>query len=321
LHLIVGDMRVLVTGSSGFVGHTACMSLFQRGFDVIAFSRSTVVWPNGIFSFNAPELSEVKSYSKCLRSVDAILHLAGRAHILHEQLPDPLFHYRLSNVLQTLEFAKSAAAAGVRRFVFVSSVKVNGESTPPGIAFTETDTPKPCDPYGISKYEAESRLIKLGADTGMEIVIVRPTLIYGPGVKGNFRFMMNLLSRRLPLPFGAVRNNRRSLLGLDNFIDFLVLCLTHSNANGRTFLVSDGTDVSTAELLERLGAAMNVPVSLFPVPSWALKQVSRVSRNPFLYQRLCGSLVVDCSAAVRSLGWKPRLTFDEGLRRATLGFN
>jgi nucleoside-diphosphate-sugar epimerase len=313
-------MRILVTGSSGFVGHAACIGLLGRGYNVCAFSRSELMWPRGIEAVTAPAMSWLNVGSRSFESTDCILHLAGRAHVLRERLPDPLYKFRRVNVYETLELAKSAALAGVRRFVFVSSVKVNGESTSPGIPFTEADIPKPLDPYGISKYEAEIGLIHLGAETGMEIVIVRPPLIYGPRVKGNFRVMMKLLSLRVPLPFGAIRNNRRSLVALDNLIDFLVLCVSHPEAAGRVFLVSDRADVSTAELLERLGAAMNLPVNLFSVPPFVLKQASRIGSNLSLYRRLCDSLVVDSSAAFRFLGWEPPLDFDEGLRRAAIGF-
>lgn len=314
------SMRVLVTGSSGFVGHAACMELFRRGFDVCAFSRTKLAWPRGIKAVAAPALSGLAVVSNSFDSVDCVLHLAGRAHVLREKVLDPLWHFRQVNVVETLELARLAALAGVRRFVFVSSVKVNGESTPPNIPFTEADPPNPSDPYGVSKFEAELGLIQLGAETGMEIVIVRPPLIYGPRVKGNFRVMMQLVSRRVPLPLRLVRNNRRSLISLDNLVDFLALCLFREEAANRVFLVSDRSDVSTAELLERLGLAMNAPVNLLSIPPSLFRLSSRLGLWSSMYQRLCGSLVVDSSAAFRFLGWEPPLCLDEGLRRAAIDF-
>ena len=313
-------MRVLVTGSTGFVGHAACLSLSKRGFDVCAFSRGEFVWPHGIEPVVAPALSKLGVASSFLDEVDCILHLAGRAHILREKAVDSLGSFRQVNVSETLALARRAALAGVRRFIFVSSVKVNGESTSPFIPFTEADTPCPVDPYGISKYEAELALNQLGAETGMEIVIVRPPLIYGPRVKGNFRVMMNLLSRRVPLPLGSIRDNLRSLVSLDNLVDFLVFCISRGEAANRVFLVSDRRDVSTAELLELLGSAMKVPVNLLPFPPYILDRISRLGPGRSLYQKLCGSLVVDASAAVRFLGWEPTLSLEEGLRRAAIGF-
>jgi nucleoside-diphosphate-sugar epimerase len=314
-------MRVLVTGSSGFVGHAACVGLFGRGFDVRAFSRSKLDWPCGVEAVCGPTLSGLAVAPDFLDSIDCVLHLAGRAHVMRERTFDPLCSFRQVNVFETLKLARCAALAGVRRFVFISSVKVNGESTLPYIPFTEADPHNPCDPYGVSKSEAERGLIRLAAETGMEIVIVRPPLIYGPRAKGNFRLMMKLLAHRVPLPLGSIRNNRRSLVSLDNLIDFLALCVSHRDAVNRVFLVSDRSDVSTAELLERLGLAMDVPVNLLPVPHYLLKLASCSGAGRSLYQRLCGSLVVDSSAAFRFLGWEPPLSLDEGLRRAVVGFD
>jgi nucleoside-diphosphate-sugar epimerase len=313
-------MRVLVTGSSGFVGHAACLSLSKRGFDIYAFSRRELVWPHGIKSVVAPAFSELDTSSFSFGDADCVLHFAGRAHILLEKSIDPLWSFRQVNVFETLELARHAALAGVPRFVFLSSVKVNGESTSPYVPFNDADAPCPVDPYAISKYEAELALQQLGAESGMEIVIVRPPLIYGPGVKGNFRVMMNLLSRRVPLPLGSIRDNLRSLISLDNLIDFLVLCICRGEAANRLFLVSDCHDVSTVELLELLSSAMKVPANLLPVPPYIFDLLSRLGPGRSLYQRLCGSLVVDASAAIRLLGWEPALSLEEGLRRAATGF-
>lgn len=313
-------MRILVTGCSGFVGRSACLALRKRGFSVRAFSRSPCTWPYGIEPITAPNISSLAN-SSAFEEVDCVLHLAGRAHVIQETDPDPLSAYRSVNVLETLSFAHQASLAGVRRFVFVSSIKVNGEFTSPNAPFTEAHEVKPVDPYGISKREAELGLLKISVETGMEVVIVRPPLIYGPGVKGNFRVMLKLLARGVPLPLGLINDNRRSLVALDNMIDFLALCASHPDASGKVFLVSDQHDVSTAELLHKLGSAMHLPVRLFPVPRIFLSLAANLLRRESAYQRLCGSLVVDSSAATRILGWSPPLSLNEGLRRAVCGFS
>jgi len=311
---------LLVTGASGFVGRPACLALRERGFSVRAFARTPCEWPLGIQGFTASSLSEVIRSSPALKGVECILHLAGRAHVMQETEADPLLAFRSVNVSETLKLAREASLAGVRRFVFVSSIKVNGELTPLMSPFTEKDKVNPADPYGISKHEAELGLLEIAAETGMEVVIVRPPLIYGPGVKGNFRGMMKLLSRRAPLPLALITDNRRSLLALDNLIDFLALCVSHSDAAGRVFLVSDQDDVSTAELLRRLGKAMGVRARLFPVPRALLRGAASLAGKRSAHQRLCGSLVVDSSAASQLLGWAPPLALDEGLRRAAMDF-
>ena len=311
-------MNILVTGSTGFVGRAACLELLERGFFVRAFSRYIVSWPRGIEAVTATSLLEQEVSDHFLKSIDCILHLAGRAHVMRESFPSPIDAFKQSNFVSTMGFARKAAMAGVRRFVFVSSIKVNGECTPRDVPFTENDGPNPVCPYGISKYEAERALVKLGRETGMEIVIVRPPLIYGPNVKGNFRSLMSLLSMRLPLPLGALSHNRRSLVSLDNFLDFLYVCITSPAAANQLFLVSDQQDVSTVELLEGLGSAMGAPARLFSVPPNALKLASVISSKRMAYQRLSESLVVDSSLSSRVLGWYPPLDLEEGLRRVII---
>jgi len=210
--------------------------------------------------------------------------------------------------------------AGVRRFVFVSSIKVNGEFSTPEAPFTENSEVRPFDAYAISKHEAELGLSEIAAETGMEVVIVRPPLVYGPGVKGNFMLLINLLAKQIPLPLGLINCNRKSFVSLDNLIDFLGLCVFRAEAAGRVFLVSDQNDVSTAELLRGLGSAMAVKPRLFPVPRVLLQSAAILANKQSAYDKLCGSLVVDSSAASRLLGWVPPLSFDEGLRRAVIGF-
>jgi nucleoside-diphosphate-sugar epimerase len=311
---------LFVSGANGFVGRRACVILKDRGFSVRAFSRQPCEWPLGVQAFSALSLSDINSSSPALRGVDCVLHLAGRAHVMHESEPDPLLAFRNANVYETLKLAREASLAGVKRFVFVSSIKVNGELTPPFSPFTESDKPNPLDPYGLSKCEAEIGLQDIALQTGIEIVIVRPPLIYGLGVKGNFRTMMKLLARKVPLPLGSVANNRRSLISLENLVDFLGLCVLHPEASGRVFLVSDQQDVSTAQLLRILGEAMGVSAQLFPVPLLVLRGSAILARKRSLYHKLCGSLVVDSSAATQLLGWTPPLPLEEGLRRASKDF-
>lgn len=313
-------MRLLVTGSSGFVGLPACLSLHERGFLIRAFSRTHCEWPSGIDSINALALSSLTHAEKAFNGIDCVLHLAGRAHVMRETEPDPLCVFRRINLFETLALAREASLAGVRRFVFVSSVKVNGEAASSYAPFSEVDRPNPLDAYAISKHEAELGLFHLAAETGMEVVIVRPPLIYGPGVRGNFRVMMKLLSKKFALPLASIHDNRRSLIALDNLIDFLALCISHPEAAGRIFLVSDQHDISTADLLQRLGESMGSPARLFPVPRFVLNVAANLAGKQSTFERLCGSLVVDSSAASRLLRWAPPLSLDEGLRRAAFGF-
>jgi UDP-glucose 4-epimerase len=237
---------------------------------------------------------------------------------MHDTAADPLTAFRAVNVEGTLNLARQAAAAGVKRFVFVSSVKVNGEATLPGQPFTADDAPAPLDAYGISKMEAEQALREIALQTGMEVVIIRPPLVYGPGVKANFAAMMRWLQRGVPLPLGAI-HNQRSLVALDNLVDLIVTCLTHPAAANQTFLVSDGEDVSTTELLRRMGRAMGRPARLIPVPVSWLKLAAALVGKRDVAQRLCGSLQVDIEKTRRLLGWTPPLTLDQGLKKAATG--
>jgi nucleoside-diphosphate-sugar epimerase len=234
---------------------------------------------------------------------------------MQDSSADPLAEFRSINVDSTLNLARQAAAAGINRFVFISSVKVNGESTPPGRAFAEIDAPNPQDAYSQSKHEAEQGLRQLGADTGMEVVVIRPPLVYGPGVKANFAALVRAVQRGWPLPLGAV-HNQRSLVALDNLVDFIVTCITHPQAANQTFLVSDGQDLSTAELVRGIAQAAGVPARLLPVPVWALQAGATLLGKGDAVQRLCGNLQVDISKARSLLGWVPPVSVEEGLRRA-----
>jgi nucleoside-diphosphate-sugar epimerase len=239
---------------------------------------------------------------------------------MNDRSTDPLAEFRCVNVEGSINLARQAAAAKVRRFVYLSSIKVNGESTELNRPFTATDGAGPEDPYALSKLECEQALRQVASETGMEVVIVRPPLVYGPGVKANFESMMRWLSRGVPLPLAAVTHNRRSLVGLDNLVDLIVTCLSHPAAANRTFLVSDGEDLSTADLLKSMGRALGKPACLFYVPTSLLKFGAKLVNMDGVYRRLCGSLQVDICHTRQLLNWTPPLSFDEGLRRTAEGF-
>jgi nucleoside-diphosphate-sugar epimerase len=243
-----------------------------------------------------------------------VVHAAARTHIMQDTVADPLTAFRLVNVQGTLNLARQAAEAGVKRFVFLSSVKVNGELTQMGHPFRENDIPAPQDPYALSKYEAVAGLCRLAEETGMEVVIIRPPLVYGPGVKANFENMIRWVRRGIPLPFAAV-SNKRSFVALDNLVDFIATCIVHPKAANQTFLVSDGEDLSTAELLQRVGLVLGKPMRLFPVPANLLQLAAGLIGKKTMAQRLCGSLQVDISKARDFLDWAPPLSVDEGLRQ------
>lgn len=304
-------MTTLVTGSSGFVGSALCRSLAERGMRVRPSSRQGA-------AFRLPELAGDAVFGAILDGVDAVVHAAARVHApLGIGSEDAC---RRVNVDGTLALARQAAAAGVRRFVFLSSIKVNGESTQPGRHFTAGDVPSPADAYARSKADAEAGLLALAARSAMEVTVIRPPLVYGPGVGANFRRMMQWLASGMPLPFGAIRDNRRSLLALDNLVDLIVTCIEHPGAANRVLLAADGEDLSTVELLRRLGAAMRVPVRLVPVPAWMLHGAATLCGRGDEMRRLCGSLQVDCAATREALGWRPVVGVDEGLRRAAAWF-
>lgn len=316
----MSQCRVLISGATGFVGSAIVDRLLAMDdVSVIAASRRTdLVWPLGVTPLLLSDLGS-SSQLIALEGVDAVIHSAARVHVMSDQASDPLAEFRKVNVAGTLNFARQAAEAGVRRFIFLSSVKVNGEGTPVGAPY-RADTPTaPVDPYGVSKMEAEQCLRELAAETDMEVVIIRPTLVYGPGVKANFLNMMRWLHKGVPLPFGAI-HNRRSLVALDNLVDLIVTCINHPAAANQTFLVSDGEDLSTTELLRRMGSALGRPARLLPVPSWLLEAGAAMLGKQALAQRLCGSLQVDINKTRELLGWSPPVSVDAALRRTAVHF-
>ena len=309
-------MTVLLTGASGFVGAALLQRLRGDGRNVVALVRTlTSCLPGTMPIVCVGKITDTTDFSAALAGIATVVHLAARVHIMHDTAADPLTAFRAANVDGTLNLARQAAAAGVRRFVFISSVKVNGETTQSGRAFTEVDVPDPQDAYGQSKHEAEQGLRQLATDTGMEIVIIRAPLVYGPGVKANFAALMRAVQRGWPLPLGAVYN-QRSLVALDNLVDFIVTCIAHPQAANQTFLVSDGHDLSTTELVRGMAHAAGVTARLLPIPVWCLKAGAVFLGKSDAVQRLCGNLQVDISKARSLLGWMPPLSVSEGLQRA-----
>ena len=314
-------LRVLLTGASGFVGQAVQARLLtEQGVQLrSAFRQPPAIVPAGLEVCMAPDLNGQADWSAALAGVEVVIHCAARVHVMQEQAADPLAEFRRSNVDGTLQLARQAAAAGVRRLIFVSSIKVNGEQTSPGHPFRADQPAAAQDAYGRSKREAEEQLLALAAQTGLEVVIIRPPLIYGPGVKANFQSMLRWLARGVPLPLGAI-DNRRSLVALDNLVDLLWVCLRHPAAANQCFLVSDGEDLSTTQLLRRLGQALGRPARLLPVPQAWLVAGARLLGRSDISQRLCGSLQVDIGKTRELLGWTPPCSVDQALAKTAAHF-
>lgn len=311
--------RVLVTGANGFIGQALCADLSMRDYGVLGVVRRHRGHQPAGNMREMGDIDENTGWAEALTGVDSVVHLAARVHLMHDTATDPLAEFRRVNVALTLNLARQAAACGVRRFIFISSVKVNGESTPVGQPFTAEDESRPQDPYGISKLEAELALMQLAGSTGMEVVILRPVLVYGPGVKANFQEMMRWLRKGVPLPLGEL-DNRRSLLALDNLVDCIATCLHHPAAANQTFLVSDGEDLTVPDLLRRTAAAFNQRAILLPVPIFVLRAGGRILGKVGIVQRLCDTLQVDITKTRRTLGWEPPVSIDAALKKTTQQF-
>lgn len=306
--------QVLITGANGFVGSALCMQATTHNLIVKGAVRSAQSLPANTKAVLIEAIDSSTDWHNALQGVDVVVHLAARVHVMNDLSADPLTEFRKTNVDGTLNLAKQAALAGVQRFVFISSIKVNGESTALGQPFHADDEPKPMDAYGISKREAEDALRQLAIDTDMEIVIIRPPLVYGAGVKANFRSMMRWLDKGIPLPLGAI-HNQRSLVALDNLVDLIITCITHPAAANQTFLVSDGEDLSTSELLRRMANALGKSATLLPFPVSLLQMTATLLGKRAVAQRLCGSLQLDISKTQQLLHWTPPVSVTEALQK------
>lgn len=302
-------MRVVVTGAAGFIGRALCGHLLARGHVVVPAVRQASGLQDEVV---VGDIDGASDWRLVLRDCNAVVHLAGRVHVMNDVAENRLELIRAVNIDATLNLARQAAEAGVQRFIFMSTIKVNGEGR--GAPYRETDAVAPEDLYAISKWEAEQGLQRIAQETGMEVVILRPPLVYGPGVKANFLGMMRWLKKGIPLPFGAI-HNLRSLVGLDNLVHFILTCLEHPAAANQTFLISDGEDVSITDLLRRVAASLNVSARLFPVPQRLLEVGLKLVGKSALSRRLCGSLRCDISKAKSVLGWQPPATMREELLR------
>ena len=312
-------MNILLTGATGFIGSSILSSAKSLGINLRTVIREGA-HPTNNSNFKDPvivsSIDGETDWHDALVGVNIVIHCAARAHIMHDLVDDPLAEYCKVNVSGTLNLARQSVLAGVKRFIFLSTIKVNGSHTQTGNKFKSEDIPNPEDAYAISKFEAEQLLLELSAKTGIEVVIIRPPLVYGRGVKANFQSLMKLVCNGLPLPLAAVNDNRRSLVGVDNLVDLIITCINHPAAANQVFLVSDDEDLSTAELLNRMYKANGTPNRLFTLPLWFLNLCATMINRKSLYARLCGSLQVDICKSKELLGWTPPVSVDEGLRRA-----
>jgi nucleoside-diphosphate-sugar epimerase len=311
--------RILVTGAAGFIGAAAVRAFADAGWQVRAAARQipTAV-ARDVEWCAVGDIEQSNAWAGIAAGADCVLHLAARVHVSREREADPLQKFRAINVDATRRLADEAVAAGVRRFIFLSSIGVNGQRTRDH-AFTESDLARPELPYAISKMEAEQALKTISAANNFELVIVRPPLVYGPGAPGNFRRLASWISRGLPLPLAGVRN-RRSFVSVQNLVSALVRCAEHPLAANQTFLVSDGEDVSTPVLVRKIAAALNLEARLWPVPQPLLEAVARLAHGIVPLRQLIDSLAVDSTYIRDRVNWSPPLSFDEGLRLA-LGTN
>lgn len=306
--------KVFLTGATGFVGG---LLLNKLPSTTIVVGRSK---PSDRCSFFKLDLSSESDYSGAIHGIDVVIHCAARVHVMNDSVSNPLKAYLEVNTHGTANLARQAAQAGVKRFIFISSIKVNGEGTKPDKPFTAFDPHAPEDDYGVSKSEAEEALFDIGKETGMEIVVIRPTLVYGPGVKANFASLMNLVSRGIPLPFGCITHNKRSLVSVDNLVDLIVTCIDHPNAANQVFLASDDHDVSTSEMVREMAIALGKSSWQLPVPVWCYRLAGRVLNKSDVIDRLTDSLQVDISHTKETLGWIPPQSLQQGFKQTADAF-
>ncbi len=314
-------MNVLVTGASGFVGLAVVnrLAIHSKFIPRAAVRHINHRLPAQVEVTQVGNLASATDWNAALQDIAVVVHSAGRAHVMQDTARNSLIEFRRVNVEGTLHLARQAAKTGVRRFVFLSSIKVNGEGTLSGKPYRAEDKAAPIDPYGISKMEAELGLQRLARETGLEMVIIRPPLVYGPGVRANFLSMMHWLDKGIPLPLGAI-HNKRSLVALDNLVDLVVTCMNHPAAANQIFLAGDGEDLSTTELLQRMGKALGRSSRLIPIPAKFLEIGATLLGKKAVAQKLCRSLQVDISKTRKVLDWTPPLGVDEGLQKTAEWF-
>jgi nucleoside-diphosphate-sugar epimerase len=321
------NQSILITGATGFVGSRLTNFLGTQFPNIelrlaVRHQPDELQVPSVLPAGSIEVVGDINPHTHWTNSlvgVDVVIHLAARVHVMNDEVLDPLEEYRNANTLATIHLAQEAAKAGVKRFIYLSSIKVNGEETLPGQSYSEDSSPAPIDPYGVSKWEAELGLEKVCAQTGMEFVIIRPPLIYGPGVKANFQKLMRLVAKGLPLPLGAL-NNQRSMLALDNLVSFIAEVMTNPLAANQRFLLSDGEDVSTTQLLKLLAKGMDKSSWLIPIPAFILRGAAQMLGASAAADRLLGSLQIDSSKARQLLQWQPPLSVEEGIAIAAKAY-
>ena len=303
--------NILITGYSGFVGQHLLNDI-NHLHKIKLLGRSKDKNNHDCYTANIDSNSD---YSNALKNVDIVIHMAARVHVMNDNSIDPLGEFRAVNTAGTINLAKQAADAGVKRFIFISSIKVNGESTSNTSPFQSSDVPKPEDPYGISKSEAEEQLIELGRERGLEIVIIRPPLVYGEGVKANFASLFKFVGKRVPLPFRAITNNKRSLVSVYNLVDLIKVCVDHPNAANQIFLVSDDKDISTSEMVALMAKVQGFPNYSLPLPVWCFHLIGKLLSKKDVIDRLVGSLQVDITHTKNTLNWTPPFSIEEGFAK------
>lgn len=306
-------ISILVTGANGFVGQHLCAELLRQGFSVRAAVRSADTVAGCINVVNIGAIDGETDWADALLGVDVVIHLAARVHVMKDSAADPLAEFLRVNLHGTANLARQAANAGVKRLVYVSSIKVNGELTSGPRHYTESDIPNPQDPYAISKLQAEQALQRISQETGLEITIIRPPLVYGPGVKGNFISLFAAIDKGFPLPLAGA-DNARSLIYVENLVDALIRCASHPCAAGQTYLISDGRAVSTSVLIDSIAQALGRSNRMFYIPPVLLRAAASLLGRSAQVDRLFNSLLVDDSRIRRDLGWTPPYTLEQGLR-------
>lgn len=305
-------MKLLITGYSGFVG-THLVDAIKESYSFSLLGRRS---PNFTCEYLQSSINSEADYSSILTGVDVVIHAAGLAHVVNDKSKDSLKEYRSVNLKGTLNLAKQASEKGVKRFIFISTVKVNGEKTPLEKPFTHEDARQPQDFYGLSKSEAEEQIEKLSKDTGMDYVFIRPPLVYGQGVKANFSALMKLTIKKIPLPFGAIKSNRRSLVSVYNLVDLIKVCIEHPNASNQIFLVSDGEDLSTTAMVKLMADVQSVKPLLLPLPVWLLKMLGKLTGRCDMISRLTDSLRVDITHTQETLSWTPPYSVTQGFAKS-----